>query len=75
MKDNFNTYGLFFILFSLLQKRKVPLLINKSAYVEIMTEYLKAILIETKDKNFGLPGKREELNKYYYNEMSKNNTL
>ncbi len=72
MKDNFNTYGLFFILFSLLQKRKVPLLINKSAYVEIMTEYLKAILIETKDKNFGLPGKREELNKYYYNEMSKN---
>ena len=70
VKDNFNTYGLFFILFSLLQKRKVPLIIKRSAYADTMTEYLKIILHET--KNFGLPGKKDELNKYYYNEMEKN---
>jgi hypothetical protein len=70
VKDNFNTYGLFFIFFSLLQKRKVPLIIKRSAYAGTMTEYLKIILQET--KNFGLPGKKDELNKYYYNEMEKN---
>ena len=69
MKDNFNTYGLFFILFSLIIKKKIPLIINKSAYVEIMTEYLKIILHEAKD--FGIPNKKEEIMKYYVRELKK----
>ena len=73
MKDNFNTYGLFFVFFSLLQKKKVPLIINKSAYVETMTEYMKVILKNA--KNFGLPNKKDELMKYYVEEMKKNKML
>ena len=69
MKDNFNTYGLFFILFSLIIKKKIPLIIKKSAYVEIMTEYLKIILHEAKD--FGIPNKKEEIMKYYVTELKK----
>ena len=69
MKDNFNTYGLFFILFSLIIKKKIPLIIKKSAYVEIMTEYLKIILHEAKD--FGIPNKKEEIMKYYVRELKK----
>jgi len=73
MKDNFNTYGLFFVFFSLLQKKKVPLIINKSAYVETMTEYMKVILKNA--KNFGLPNKKDELMKYYVEEMKKNKMI
>ena len=69
MKDNFNTYGLFFILFCLIKKRKIPLLIKKSAYVEIMTEYLKVILNEA--KGYGISGKKEEIMKYYVCELKK----
>ena len=69
MKDNFNTYGLFFILFSLIIKKKIPLIINKSAYVEIMTAYLKIIMHEAKD--FGIPNKKEEIMKYYVTELKK----
>ena len=69
MKDNFNTYGLFFILFSLIIKKKIPLIIKKSAYVDIMTEYLKVILKEAKD--FGIPSKKEELMKYYVSELKR----
>jgi len=69
MKDNFNTYGIFFVFFLLLQEKKVPLIINKKAYVYTMTEYLKVILKEGKE--FGLPQKREEIMKYYINEMKK----
>ena len=69
MKDNFNTYGLFFILFCLIKKRKIPLLIKKSAYVEIMTEYLKVILNEA--KGYGIAGKKEEIMKYYVCELKK----
>lgn len=67
MKDNFNTYGIFFVFFLLLQEKKVPLIINKKAYIYTMTEYLKVILKEGKD--FGLPQKREEIMKYYISEM------
>lgn len=67
MKDNFNTYGLFFIFFSLIIKKKIPLIINKSAYVEVITEYLKVILKESKD--YGIPNKKEEIMKYYVNEL------
>jgi len=69
MKDNFNTYGIFFVFFLLLQEKKVPLIINKKAYVYTMTEYLKVILKEGKE--FGLPQKREEIMKYYISEMKK----
>ena len=73
-KDNFNTYGLFFVLFSLLQHKKIPLLINKAAYVEIMTVYLRVVLYETKD--YVLPNNnKDELNKYYINEMKKNKMI
>ena len=69
MKDNFNTYGLFFIFFSLIIKKKVPLIINKKAYVYWITEYLKVILNEAKD--FGIPNKKDEIMKYYVNELNK----
>ena len=72
-KDNLNTYGLFFVLFSLLQKRKVPLIIKKGAYVEVMTVYLQVVLTEA--KLFGLPDKKDELNTYYINEMKKNKMI
>ena len=67
MKDNFNTYGLFFILFSLLIKKKVPLIIKKNSYAATITEYLKIISKEVKD--FGIPNKKEEIMKYYINEL------
>ena len=73
MKDNFNTYGLFFILFSLIIKKKIPLIINKSAYVEIMTAYLKIIMHKAKD--FGIPEKRDELMKYFVDELKKNKMI
>ena len=73
MKDNFNTYGLFIVFFLLLQEKKVPLIIKKRAYVDTMTEYLKIIL--KKGKTFGIPGKKEELMKYYVSEMKKCNML
>ncbi len=69
MKDNFNTYGLFFILFSLIIKKKIPLIIQKRTYVDTMTEYLKVILKEAKD--CGIPNKREEIMKYFINELKK----
>lgn len=69
VKDNFNTYGLFFILFLLIQEKKIPLIINKKAYEYTMTEYLKVIL--TKAKDFGIPSKKEEIMKYFINEMKK----
>ena len=73
MKDNFNTYGLFFIFFSLIIKKKVPLIIKKKAYVDLITEYLKVILNEAKE--FGIPNKKEEIMKYYVNELKKNKMI
>ena len=70
MKDNFNTYGLFFIYFSLLNEKKVPLIINKKAYVDTMNEYIKVVLKEAKD--FGIPEKSNALMKYFVDELKKN---
>ena len=70
MKDNFNTYGLFYIYFSLLNERKVPLIINKKAYVDIMNEYAKIVLKEA--KGFGIPEKSNSLMKYFIGELQKN---
>ena len=69
VKDNFNTYGLFFIFFSLIQEKQIPLIINKKAYAYTMTEYLKIILKEAKD--FGIPNKKEDIMKYFINELKK----
>ena len=73
MKDNFNTYGLFFIFFSLLQDKKVPLIINKKSYVDVMNEYIKIVIKEAKD--FGIPEKRNDLMKYYIDELQKNKMI
>ena len=70
MKDNFNTYGLFYIYFSLLNERKVPLIINKKAYVDTMNEYAKIVLKEA--KGFGIPEKSNSLMKYFIGELQKN---
>jgi len=70
MKDNFNTYGLFFIYFSLLNEKKVPLIINKKAYIDTMNEYIKVVLKEAKD--FGIPEKSNALMKYFIDELKKN---
>ena len=70
MKDNFNTYGLFYIYFSLLNERKVPLIINKKAYVDTMNEYAKIVLKEA--KGFGIPEKSNSLMKYFIAELQKN---
>ena len=70
MKDNFNTYGLFCIYFSLLNERKVPLIINKKAYVDTMNEYAKIVLKEA--KGFGIPEKSNSLMKYFIAELQKN---
>ena len=70
MKDNFNTYGLFYIYFSLLTEKKVPLIINKKAYVDTMNGYVKIVLKEAKD--FGIPEKSNALMKYFIDELKKN---
>ena len=73
MKDNFNTYGLFFIFFSLLQEKKVPLIIQKKAYVNVMNQYVKVILKEAKD--FGIQEKSNALMKYFIDELQKNKLI
>ena len=72
MKDNFNTYGLFYIYFSLLTEKKVPLIINKKAYVDTMNGYVKIVLKEAKD--FGIPEKSNALMKYFIDELKKINS-
>ena len=73
MKDNFNTYGLFFIFFSLLQEKKVPLIIQKKAYVNVMNQYVKVVLKEAKD--FGIQEKSNALMKYFIDELQKNKLI
>ena len=69
MKDNFNTFGLFFIFFSLLKEKKVPLIINKNSYANVMNKYIKIVLKEGKD--YGIPEKKNDLMKYYIDELKK----
>ena len=73
MKDNFNTFGLFFLFFSLLQEKKVPLIINKKAYVSVMNKYIQIVLNEAKD--FGIPETKNDLMKYYIDELKKNKMI
>jgi len=73
MKDNFNTFGLFFLFFSLLQEKKVPLIINRKAYVNVMNKYIQIVLKEAKD--FGIPETKNDLMKYYIDELKKNKMI
>ena len=73
MKDNFNTYGLFVIFFYLLKERKVPLIINKKAYVYVMNKYMKVVMKEAKD--FGIPEKKNDLMKFYIEELQKSKMI
>ena len=72
MQDNFNTYGLFFILFSF-SRKKVHLIINKKSYFDVIDKYIKIILKET--KIFESIKKRNDLMKYYIDELLKNKMI
>jgi len=72
MQDNFNTYELFFILFSFF-KKKIHLIINKKSYFDVIDKYIKIILKETKD--FESIKKRNDLMKYYIDELQKNKMI
>ena len=69
MKNNYNTYGLFFILFCIITEKKVPLIINKYSYLQIMTSYLRIVLAEAKD--YGVENVTKNIMKYYINELTK----
>ena len=73
MKDNFNTFGLFFLFFSLLKEKKVPLIINKKAYVNNINKYIQIVLNE--DKDFGIHETKNDLMKYYIDELKKNKMI
>lgn len=73
LKDNFNSYGLFLILYMLLIEKKVPFIINKNAYIATITESLKVVL--KKGKDYGIPIKKDELLFYYVQELHKNKFL
>ena len=72
MQDNFNTYELFFILFSFF-KIKIHLIINKKSYFDVIDKYIKIILKGTKD--FESIKKRNDLMKYYIDELQKNKMI
>lgn len=69
LKDNFNSFGMFLVLFMLVQDREVPLIIKKDAYLATLTEQFKIVLKD--GKNYGLPEKKEELLIYYADELKK----
>ena len=72
IQDNFNTYELFFILFSFF-KKKIHLIINKKSYFDVINKYIEIILKEAKD--FGSIEKRNDLMKYYIDELQKNKMI
>ena len=54
-------------------RKKVHLIINKKSYVDVMNEYIKIVIKEAKD--FGIPEKRNDLMKYYIDELLKNKMI
>ena len=65
MQDNFNIlYIIFFFL-----RKKVHLIINKKSYFDVIDKYIKIVLKETKD--FESIKKRNDLMKYYIDELKK----
>ena len=63
-------YSLYYFLFS---RKKVHLIINKKSYFDIINKYIKIILKETKD--FESIKKRNDLMKYYIEELQKNKMI
>ena len=63
-------YSLYYFLFS---RKKVHLIINKKSYFDVINKYIKIILKETKD--FGSIVKRNDLMKYYIDELQKNKMI
>ena len=63
-------YSLYYFLFS---RKKVHLIINKKSYFDVINKYIKIILKETKD--FGSIEKRNDLMKYYIDELQKNKMI
>ena len=54
-------------------RKKVHLIIIKKSYVDVINKYIKIILKETKD--FGSIEKRNDLMKYYNDELQKNKMI
>ena len=69
IKDNFNTLGLFYILFLIIHDKRMPLIINKSTYITLLTNYFKCVLRDAKD--FAIENKSKDILKYYFEEMKK----
>ena len=63
-------YSLYYFLF---QEKNVHLIINNNFYVDVINKYIKIILKETKD--FGSIEKRNDLMKYYIDELQKNKMI
>ena len=63
-------YSLNYFLFS---RKIVHLIINKNSYVDVINKNIKIILKETKD--FGSIEKRNDLMKYYIDELQKNKMI
>ena len=63
-------YSLYYFLFS---RKIVHLIINKKSYFDVVNKYIKIILKETKD--FGSIEKRNDLMKYYIDELQKNKMI
>ena len=63
-------YSLYYFLFS---RKIVHLIINKKSYFDVINKYIKIILKETKD--FGSIEKRNDLMKYYIDELQKNKMI
>ena len=63
-------YSLYYFLFS---RKKVHLIINKKSYFDVINKYIKIILKETKD--FWSIEKRNDLIKYYIDELQKNKMI
>ena len=56
-----------------MQEKKVPLIINRKAYVNVMNKYIQIVLKEAKD--FGIPETKNDLMKYYIDELKKNKMI
>ena len=63
-------YSLYYFLFS---RKKVHSIINKKSHIDIINKYIKIILKETKD--FESIKKRNDLMKYYIDELQKNKMI
>jgi len=63
-------YSLYYFLFS---RKKTHLIINKKSYFDVINKYIEIILKEAKD--FWSIEKRNDLMKYYIDELQKNKMI